>query len=143
MQQLNEDFFDRIRPEDIENNPGDDVKNTDNSTNDYPFFIEMDRLLLAPGIDYAKYKNRKFFPKEKQVIEYDFDYKYKIQMFYKRLKNLCEHLVMFNDGYSLDFILKISVTETRRWVETIHFDPDENWETVFDMFDVDKYIREL
>ena len=63
-------------------------------------------------------------------------------MFYKRLKNLCEHLVMFNDGYSLDFILKISVTETRRWVETIHFDPDENWETVFDMFDVDKYIRE-
>jgi hypothetical protein len=43
MQQLNEDFFDRIRPEDIENNPGDDVKNTDNSTNDYPFFIEMEQ----------------------------------------------------------------------------------------------------
>lgn len=142
MQQLNEDFFDKIRPEDMDTNPADDVKNTDNSRNEYPFFIELNRLYLHPSSDYATWQNKKFFPKEENRIDYDFYYKYQISMFYRYMKQMAEHINLFNDGYSLNFLLKISVTQQRRWVETVNYDPDKNWKTVFDMFDVDKYVRE-
>ena len=142
MQQLNEDFFDKIRPEDMDTNPADDVKNTDNSRNEYPFFIELNRLYLHPSTDYATWQNKKLSQKEENRIDYDFYYKYQISMFYRYMKQMAEHINLFNDGYSLNFLLKISVTQQRRWVETVNYDPDENWKTVFDMFDVDKYVRE-